>query len=297
MKISDFYRKKRVEKIVLKVTLAIILMLIAHSLLLALSAKTIKGFNLEQYQISMIESTMVALFIVGGIWYLRRRFNHESENFMGLSKLSNAIAGFFFGLGILLVPLILSLIVTDLANWAEIKINWQSARSDLILLGMLSVFITDAFPEEFVFRGYIYGQLHTKYSKFKSAFITTLLFVLFPLILFPVKAIFGSDLTTGLVNKISLGYIGYLLLFGSFAMYLRIFTNSIWSGIGFHLMLVYMNRLMGIDNSNLIQFSSFTNETNIQITLSSFLIITFILLFAYPKIKKKSFRKSSTTRD
>ena len=150
---------------------------------------------------------------------------------------------------------------------------------------MLSVFITDAFPEELVFRGYIFGQLLTKYSKLKSAVFTTVVFVLFPIILFPVKSIMGPGLTEGLVNNISLGYLGYMILFGAFAMYLRILTNSIWTGIGFHLMFVYMNQLIGLNNYNLIQFSSFTNELNVQLTFGICLILSFILLFIYPKIK------------
>ena len=155
----------------------------------------------------------------------------------------------------------------------------------MILLGMLSVFITDALPEELVFRGYIFSNLLTKFVKWKSAIITTLLFVLFPLILYPIKSLLGSDLTTGIVNNISIGYIGYMLFFGAFAVYLRILTKSIWTGVGFHLMFVYINQLIGIDNTNLIQFTTFTNELTVQLTFGIFLILTFIGLFFYPKLR------------
>lgn len=205
---------------------------------------------------------------------------------IGLNNLPKAIINFSFGFGLLIAPLLLSLVVTETAGWAVIQINWQGARVDLILLGMLSVFITDAFPEELVFRGYIFSELTRKFSKWKSACMTTILFFIFPVILFPVKALLGPDITTGIVSSISVGYLGYMILFGAFAMYLRVLTGSIWTGIGFHLMFVYMNQLIGLNDFNLIQFSSFTNELNVQLTFGIFLILTFIILFTYPKIKK-----------
>lgn len=295
MQTNNIYINKEIQNIALKVTMAIAIVLVAHSVLLAVSAKTIKKLNLDKLQVTFLESTLITLFIVAGIWFLISRFDKGSTNSIGLNKLPKAIASFSFGVGLLLVPLFLSLIVTELAGWAEIKVNWQGARGDLILLGMLSVFITDAFPEELVFRGYIFSQLLNKYSTWKSAIVTTLLFVMFPIILFPIKALLGPDLTTGFVNNISLGYLGYMLLFGAFAMYLRILTKSIWAGIGFHLMFVYMNQLIGLNDFNLIQFSSFTNELNVQLTFGIFLILSFILLFTYPKIKGAKLRKLSPT--
>jgi hypothetical protein len=95
----------------------------------------------------------------------------------------------------------------------------------------------------------------------------------------------GSDITTGLVNSISVGYISYLLFFGAFAVYLRVLTNSVWTGIGFHLMFVYINQIMGLESTNLIQFSNFTSETPAQITFILLLSLTFIALIAYPRIK------------
>lgn len=277
----------------IRVAIAIAIVLFTQTVLLALSALTIKQLNLGQMQISFLESTFMALFITTGIWILSSRFGKGNRGSLGLNKFPKAIACFCFGLGLLLVPLVLSLLFTELAGWAEIKVNWKGARGDLFLLGMLSVFITDAFPEELVFRGYIFGQLRHQYTMWKSAIVTTILFVLFPILLFPIKALMGPNLTTGIVNGISVGYIGYMLLFGAFAMYLRIRTNSIWTGIGFHLMFVYMNQLIGLNDYNLVQFSSFSNELNVQLTFGIFLVLSFILLFTFPRIKKIQLKKLS----
>lgn len=260
-------------------------MLFAATFLLAISAKTLKTLQLDALQISFLESSIITLFILLGIWFLRKRIDRGTPVSIGLNNFYEALIKFILGYGLLLAPLIISLLIAQMAGWAQIKVNWQGAQIGMILLGMLSVFITDALPEELVFRGYIFSNLLTKYVKWKSAIITTLLFVLFPVMMYPIKGLLGSDLTTGLVNSISLGYLGYMLFFGAFAMYLRVLTKSIWTGLGFHLMFVYINQLIGLEDTNLIQFSSFNNELPVQLTFVLSLMLTFIVLFFYPKLK------------
>jgi len=285
MKTNIINTNKESSNLVIKIVSAFIIILVALTLLLAISAKTIKTLNLDGIQISFLESSSITLFIVLGIWLLRKRLDRGSPISIGLNNIPQGLTKFILGFGLLLAPLLISLLIIQVAGWTEIKVNWQGAQIDMILLGMLSVFITDALPEELVFRGYIFSNLLTKFVKWKSAIITTLLFVLFPLILYPIKSLLGSDLTTGIVNNISIGYIGYMLFFGAFAVYLRILTKSIWTGVGFHLMFVYINQLIGIDNTNLIQFTTFTNELTVQLTFGIFLILTFIGLFFYPKLR------------
>ncbi len=284
-KMKSILNSKVSSKLILKIAAAYIITLFAHTFLLAASAKTIKTWNLGEIQTMFLESSIITLFIVLGIWILRKRLDYGNPNSIGLSNFYKASLKFILGYGILLFPLIISLLITQLAGWAELKINWQDAQVDMILLGMLSVLITDALPEELVFRGYIFSNLLTNFVKWKSAIITTVLFVLFPIILFPLKSFLGSEITTGIVNNISIGYLAYMILFGAFAIYLRILTKSIWTGVGFHLMFVYMNQLIGIKPTNLIQFSNFENELLVQLTFGILLITTFISLFIYPKFK------------
>ena len=285
MKTNFINTNKEYSNLAFRIVLAMAIILVALSLLLTISAKTIKRLNLDAIQVSFLESSFITTFIVLGIWLLRKRLDRGSPISIGLNNMPQGLTKFILGFGLLLAPLLISLLIIQVAGWAEIKVNWQSAQIDMILLGMLSVLITDALPEELVFRGYIFSNLLIKFVKWKSAILTTLLFVLFPIILYPIKSLLGSDLTTGIVNNISIGYIGYMLFFGAFVVYLRILTKSIWTGVGFHLMFVYINQLIGLEATNLIQFSAFTNELTVQLTFGIFLILTFIVLFFYPKLK------------
>lgn len=285
MKTSINNITKDSSNLIVKIASAFFLTLFAFTFLLAISSKTIKTLNLNAHQISFLESSIITLFIILGIWILRKRLDRGNPLSIGINKFSQGFPKFILGYGLLLIPLIISLLITQLAGWAEIKINWEGAQIDMILLGMLSVFITDALPEELVFRGYIFSNLLTRFVKWKSALITTLLFVLFPILLYPIKGFLGSDITTGIVSNLSAGYLIYMVFFGAFAMYLRILTKSIWTGVGFHLMFVYINQLIGQDATNLIQFSSFSKELPVQLTFGILLILTFIALFFYPKLK------------
>lgn len=268
-----------------RIILAMILCLAALLLPLLLIAYADKFWNFNPLQLRILESSLVACAIAIGVWQLRKRFDRGLPVSIGIGTFKQAVLKFLLGFGLLLVPLIISLLITVMFGWSQITINLQGAQIDMILLGMFLVFLTDAFPEELIFRGYIFSNLLVKFVKWKSALISLVLFVLFPVILLQIKGLLGPDITTGIVDNISFGYIGYLIFFGAFAIYLRVLTKSIWTGIGFHLIFVYMNQIMGLEPTNLVQFSDFTNEGLIQISFATLLILTFAGLLAYPKIK------------
>lgn len=268
-----------------RIILAMILCLAALLLPLLFTAYADKFWDFNPLQRRILESSLVACAVGVGVWQLRKRLDRGRPVSIGIGGFQQAVLKFLLGFGLLLVPLIISLFITVMFGWAQITLNWQGAQIDMILLGMFLVFLTDAFPEELIFRGYIFSNLLEKFVKWKSALISLVLFVFFPVILLPIKSLLGPDITTGIVDSISLGYIVYMIFFGAFAIYLRVLTKSIWPGVGFHLMFVYMNQIMGLEPTNLIQFSDFTNEGLTQLAFVTLLILTFVGLLAYPKIK------------
>lgn len=52
-------------------------------------------------------------------------------------------------------------------------------------------------------------------------------------------------------------------------------------------MFVYINKLIGTESANLIQFNDFTNETPVQITFIITLLTLFIILLMYPKLTNR----------
>ena len=280
-----------------RIVLAMILSLAALLLSVVFGSYADKLWGITQLQRNILESLLVAFIAAVGVWQLRKRLDQGLPVSIGIGNFKEAVLKLLLGFGLLLVPLIISLVITAMSGWAQISLNWQGAQIDMILLGMFLVFLTDAFPEELIFRGYIFSNLLVKFVKWKSALISLLLFVLLPLIYFPIKGLLGPGITTGIVESLSFGYIVNVLFFGAFAIYLRVLTKSIWTGIGFHLMFVYINQIMGLESTNLIQFSTFSNEGLTQITFISLLLLTFVGLIAYPKIMGMDLNWFSRTKE
>lgn len=231
----------RFSNLNIRILLSMLLCLAALTIPLILAAYVQDTMSLDKEQQKNLQSVLVTCFVVLGIWQMRIHIDRGLPKSIGLGNYYSALLKFLFGFGLLVVPLLITLLITVLAGWGKVTFNWQSAQGGLILLAMLSVFLTDAFPEELIFRGYIFSNLIEKFTKWQSAIMTTILFVLFPVILLPIQKLLGSSVLTGVVNSVSVGYLTYMLFFGAFALYLRVLTKSIWTGVGFHLMFVFMN--------------------------------------------------------
>lgn len=237
----------------------------------------------------LIQGVIMSGIILFGVLLMRRKMDQGFPMTIGIGNARHSFIRFLLGMSIFIVPLIISLAVTYLFDLAVITFNFQTPILEGIGVSLLTVFLFEAFPEELLFRGYIFSNLNTGFQRWKASLITVGLFVLLPVLLVPVqKYLLGMDIYVGGNSYITPGYLINMFLFGSFVLYLRIVTNSIWTGIGFHLMFVAINRMVGLESTNLIQFSSITNETPVQISLLASLLLIFVALMIYPKWSGKS---------
>ena len=235
-----------------------------------------------------LQAIIMSGIVVTGVWYIRHRYIHGMPKSIGIGNLKNALLKTLLGIGLLLLPLFLTISSVFLFGGVDVNINFSSSTFINLLIGIGTVFLFEALPEELLFRGFIYSTLNAKFKRWFSALITIGLFVLLPIVLYPIqKYILGMETQIGNSSTLTISYIIIMLFFGAFVQYLRILTNSIWTGIGFHLMFVYFNRIMGPEPSNLIQFSNFTNERPLQIVFVTSLLIVFIVLLLYPRISKQ----------
>ena len=143
----------------------------------------------------------------------------------------------------------------------------------------------EALPEEILFRGYLYSNLNTAMSKWKASAVTVGLFALLPVLLVPVQRyVLGMEVSVGGASYITPSYIVTMILFAAFLQYLRIMTESIWMGIGFHLSFVLINRIIGPEQFNLIHVSDVSNQTPITIIAISSVVLILTALLLYPRI-------------
>ena len=229
--------------------------------------------------ISVIRGVLLSILFASLAWVMVRNGENPFKT-IGLNTWSKNLTYFGLGLGLLLVPLLLTIFFSNLAGWASYQLNQNSAIVERQLLVLLVVFLFEAFPEEIIFRGVIFGKLAAKYNKWKSSIITVALFVLFPIFVFPIQKLFMSGpIVIGGNEGITIGYLIYMTIFGFFTAGLRVFTKNIWTSIGFHLLFVSMNHLMGIHNKGLIVITDYSNELSIQLIFLVSLILMGSILY------------------
>lgn len=231
----------------------------------------------------LFKSFFVAILVVLSIWMLRKKVDKGNPTSIGLGIPSKAISQFLLGFGLILIPMVLAVIICAAFGWADVTINTRSGIIYAFILGLVSTLFTDALSEELVFRGYIYSNLKTRFSVWKSSIITLLIFVTVPIIIIYLQNMLG---VTGSVS-LSGNYIVTLFIFGAFIQYLRVLFKTIWVGVGFHLFFVHMNTLMGPTDDTLIQFSETSNQQALQIILIILLGLVFLGLILYPFIQKR----------
>lgn len=235
-----------------------------------------------------LQAIVMAGLVVTIVWLLRTRLDKGTPKSIGVGNLWQAFSKFILGMSLIVLPVVLTIGFTMLFGWGTVTINADESIVIPIIIGVGTVFLFEALPEELLFRGYIYSNLNIRYKRWLSGLMTIGLFVLLPVILVPLqKYLLGMEISVGGSTSITVSYIITMLFFGAFVQYLRILTNSIWTGIGFHLVFVYINRLMGVEPTRLIQFSDFTSEVPAQITFVSALAATFVILLLYPRLTKR----------
>ena len=241
------------------------------------------------WQSRAILQALIMAGIVGfGIWLLRRNLDKYTPKSIGMGGWKSSSKQFLLGIGLILAPILITIFSSFVFGLNAINFNLNSEILKSSVIGLGIVFLFEAFPEELIFRGYIYSNLNTKYKRWVSSIITILLFALLPIILVPIqKHVLGMDVYIGGSNTVTISYVITMVFFGAFQQYLRVITRSIWAGIGFHTMFVYFDRIMGTTSDHLVQFDTSGSETPMQIIFIGSLLLIFLAIILYPIISKK----------
>lgn len=237
---------------------------------------------------AIVQAVLMSAITLLGIWFLCKKLDRGNPKSIGLNTLKSAIPKFLLGLGIILIPIKITLLTSFVFDPNMITYNFNVSILKSFAVGIGIVFLFEALPEELIFRGYIYSNLNSFYARWKSAVFTVLLFAVLPIMLVPIqKYILGLDVYLGGFDHVAPSYVITLLIFGSFVQYLRILSKSIWVGVGFHTFFVYFDRIMGTTPENLIQLNTSGSETPLQIAFVGSLLLIFLIVILYPKLSKR----------
>ena len=97
MKTSINTITKGASKLSIRIASAFFIVLFAHSIILVITSKTIKTLNLDTLKITLLESTIITLFIVLAIWVLRTRLDRGKPISIGLNNIPQGFVKFILG--------------------------------------------------------------------------------------------------------------------------------------------------------------------------------------------------------
>ncbi len=236
----------------------------------------------------LVEGQMQFLFqgliftglVIPGIFLIRKYGGMSFD--LGTANIQVAIKQFLKGAGLVVIPLVITLAISQMMGWTDIIFHSNVKFIEPLIIGFFAVLLHEAIPEELLVRGLLYGALRTRLRKWTAALMTVIAFILWPVIVVNIQHyVLGMTINVGGADSIQAGYMIVMFIFGCFTIFLRIFSGSIWMGVGFHCLFVYINKLFSPTDASLIQISEVTNTSAIQITAIS----CYILIIAYVGIR------------
>lgn len=167
--------------------------------------------------------TLGAIVIVGGAL----RFERVSPRSIGL------VSPWKLGVGAAwaAIPAAVALIGVVLLGWAEVAVPAPAGEALLKLTALLAlVFLSEALPEELIFRGYIQSRLMGLTGPWGGVLLQAAIFTLF------------AYLIGAAPDPMQLGFIAG---FGVALGVLRAATGSVWASMGFHLVFIAIQQGSG----------------------------------------------------
>lgn len=135
---------------------------------------------------------------------------------------------FLVGVGWYVVPAVVGLIVASLFGVVEISVNTSfiDAIGAVALIAVL-VFLSEALPEEIIFRGYIFGKLATLSGRWTAVFLQAAIFLVFAFMIGALDSWLDAS---------------FIFTFGICLGVLRAAVKSVATPIGFHLACMTMQQ-------------------------------------------------------
>lgn len=183
-------------------------------------------------QTGHVASAVIAtLLTVPLIIFARRRVDGRPLSGLGLSPLRAAWRPLILGMGCYLLPAGLGLAAALSLGWVEISLEVSIPELLVVLVSLaVLVFLYEAFPEELVFRGYLYRNLNASIPRWAAVGGQAILFVAWAVAI-------GAAPTAERM---------FIFLFMAIVIgMIRAITGDVWVCIGFHLAFQTVQQLFG----------------------------------------------------
>jgi membrane protease YdiL (CAAX protease family) len=169
--------------------------------------------------VRLVGGVILSAVVIGVVTVLARRADRRSVAAFGLTGPRDGWRAFATGFLAWLVPAAAVLAIMGLTGTALSLHGTPGEVVTVVVLVLAAVLVSEAIPEEVVFRGYVTGVLAERLRGWWIIVVQAVLFAGFALALRGYTGV--ADLSLFVAMGIGLGY-------------LRMITGSVWTCIGFH---------------------------------------------------------------
>lgn len=248
-----------------------------------------QSYGLSSAARGLLQGIVMSGLVVPGIWWLRRRIDRRPLAEVGLEVSGRNLGGLAIGLGFVVVPVASVLGASRLFGWATIAVDTSSSGLWGLAIGLLTVFLFEALPEELAVRGYLYRNLSAVHARWKASILAVLLFITMPILGVAIQHyLLGMEIQVNGASSIQPSYLVIMLVFGSFQQYLRVLSGTIWLGVGFHTAFILINRIMGPRDDQMIRFAEVHAGGPLQLVAMASVGLILVTVFAWPWLARRS---------
>ncbi|WP_431040766.1 CPBP family intramembrane glutamic endopeptidase [Streptomyces sp. P1-3] len=193
-------------------------------------ANAIFGVGYDRWAHAARAGAMFVL-VVPAVVLVTRIPDRATLSGIGLTSLRQGARWLLIGMACWLIPAAAGVAGCLVFGWTALAPHGSAGQMLVTAAGLfLLVFVFEAFPEELVFRGYLFGNLAVRLGPWPALWTQAILFMLWGII-------------NGGPNSLSRSML--FLVFAVVAGLLRIVTGSVWTSIGFHLAFQTAAQLFG----------------------------------------------------
>jgi len=253
-------------------------------------AQVAQSYEFPRIAIQLILAVVTTGIAIPLIYVLRQYADKRPWSGLGLSSPPSGLPYLILGVGLLAGSALLALVVGEAIGWLRVvELRLPVETLLVILINIPIAFFYEAFPEEVVFRGYLFRNLNTKFSRWLALLFQVVLFVLAPIALTAVMVAAGI----GTWDLITLEYVINLIAFGTVLQLCRIYSGNLWMCIGFHIAWLEMVRYVIVPGSYaIIEVEYLSPYGYLLLSLgSTILAILIVLTGAYLRRKTVSWNE------
>lgn len=223
--------------------------------------------------VPVLSEVLLCSLLVVSIWVILVKGEKKTWAVLELAVTKRAVSSFCLAFLLTLIPLSLGAVLARYMFHQPPfqlrgEINWFGIGITLVMF-FLEAFIKQGFPEELIFRGYLFYLLRKTYDPIKVMILSTVLLTVIHAI-----HLVKEGLVTGLVVML------YAFSFSCLASLLKQVFKTTWAAVAVHGGVHFINSSL-----LLLGFS----ETNLSISLQSLLMLglsAYLYLNCYKKINE-----------